>query len=57
MGANKRVKVDISRTEKLCFKLENRSMFESYSDQEDCIVQCYSLDEVMTEKMLPINCT
>ena len=51
MGANKRMKVDISRTEKLCFKLENRSMFEAYSDQEDCTVQCYSLDEVMTEKM------
>ncbi len=26
-------------------------MFDSYSDQEDCSVQCYSLDEVMTEKM------
>ncbi len=51
VGANKRVKVDISRTEKLCFKLENRPMFESYTDQEDCMVQCYSLDEVMTEKM------
>lgn len=29
VGANKRVKVDISRTEKLCFKLENRPMFDS----------------------------
>ena len=26
-------------------------MFDAYSDQEDCSVQCYSLDEVMTEKM------
>ena len=51
VGANKRVKVDISRTEKLCFTLESRPMFESYTDQEDCTVQCYSLDEVMTEKM------
>ena len=50
-GANKRVKVDISRTELLCFKLEKRPMFDAYSDQEDCSVQCYSLDEVMTEKM------
>ena len=49
--ANKRVKVDISRTELLCFKLEKRPMFDAYSDQEDCSVQCYSLDEVMTEKM------
>ena len=50
-GANKRVKVDISRTELLCFKLEKRPMFDAYSDQEDCTVQCYSLEEVMTEKM------
>ena len=51
VGANKRVKVDISRTETLCFPLESRTMFQSYTDQEDCTVQCYSLDEVMTEKM------
>ena len=51
IGANKRVKVDISRTENLCFELENRSIFETYSDQEECTVQCYSLNEVMTEKM------
>lgn len=51
IGANKRVKVDISRTEKLCFKLENRSIFDTYSDQEECTIQCYSLNEVMTEKM------
>ena len=42
VGANKSVKVDISRTEKLCFKLENRPMFDSYTDQEDCTVQCYT---------------
>ena len=51
IGANKRVKVDISRTEKLCFGVENRSIFEAYSDQEECAIQCYSLNEVMTEKM------
>ena len=51
MGANKRVKVDITRMEKLCYKLENRQMFKSYTDQEDCTIQCYSLDEVMVEKM------
>ena len=51
IGANKRVKVDISRTEKLCFELETRSIFEEYSDQEACTILCYSLSEVMTEKM------
>lgn len=51
IGANKRVKVDISRTEKLCFELESRPIFEVYSDQEECTIQCYSLNEVMTEKM------
>lgn len=50
-GANKRVKVDISRTEMLIFQLEKRPMLDAYSDQEDCMVQCYSLDEIMTEKM------
>ena len=51
IGSNKKVKVDISRSEKLCFKLENRSIFEIYSDQEECTIQCYSLNEVLTEKM------
>lgn len=51
MGANKRVKVDISRTEKLCFDLEKRQIFEIYSDQEECTLSCYSLNEVMTEKI------
>ncbi len=50
-GSNKRVKVDISRTELIRFDLENRPMFNTYTDQKDCTIQCYSLGEVMTEKM------
>ena len=49
--ANKKVKVDISRTEMICFELETRPLFESYSDREECCIKCYSLKEAMTEKM------
>ncbi len=50
-GTNKKVKVDISKTELLTYRLVERKMFNSYSDLEDCVINCYSLDEVMTEKM------
>ena len=49
--ANKKVKVDISRTEILCFDLEVHSLFDTYSDQGDCKIRCYSLKEAMAEKM------
>jgi len=51
VGSNKRVKVDISRSELLCFPLEWHSMIKKYSDQSDIKLQCYSLNEVLTEKM------
>lgn len=50
-GTNKKVKVDISKTELLMYNLVSRKMFNAYSDLEDCTINCYSLDEVMTEKM------
>jgi uncharacterized protein len=50
-GANKQVKVDISKTEILRFSVASKAMFCSYSDQEGCMFQCYSLNEVMVEKM------
>jgi predicted nucleotidyltransferase component of viral defense system len=53
-GTRKDVKVDISKNELLKFEMENKEMFNSYSDLESCepcILQCYSLPEVMTEKM------
>ncbi|KAA6346710.1 hypothetical protein EZS27_005794 [termite gut metagenome] len=50
-GTGRDVKVDISKNELLKFEIENRKMFKSYSDLKPCILQCYSLPEVMTEKM------
>jgi len=50
-GANKRVKVDISQNELLQFDVKERMMFKKYSDNEACCLKCYSLEEVMTEKM------
>lgn len=50
-GRGKQVKVDISRNELLKFDLEEKQMIEVYSDQEECSLKCYSLNEVMTEKM------
>lgn len=50
-GRGKRVKVDISRNELLKFDLEEKRMIKVYSDQKECFLKCYSLNEVMTEKM------
>ncbi len=50
-GANKQVKVDISKNELLQFEVEEREIFEKYTDHESCSLKCYSLEEVMTEKM------
>lgn len=50
-GANKQVKVDISKNELLQFDVEEKEMFEKYSDHEACSLKCYSLEEVMAEKM------
>jgi predicted nucleotidyltransferase component of viral defense system len=50
-GANKQVKVDISQNEMLQFDSKEREMFEKYSDHETCRLKCYSLEEVMTEKL------
>lgn len=53
-GANKKIKVDISRSEKLEFKPVKKSVFCNYSDQEAHELICYSLDEVLVEKMRSI---
>ncbi|WP_409029322.1 nucleotidyl transferase AbiEii/AbiGii toxin family protein [Gracilimonas sediminicola] len=50
-GNQKSVKVDISRSELLCFDSETRPAIGLYSDQDDFELQCYSLDEVLIEKM------
>jgi predicted nucleotidyltransferase component of viral defense system len=50
-GIGKRVKVDISKNELLQFELETKPLFSTYSDHIDSSVKCYSLPEVMTEKL------
>lgn len=51
LGANKRVKVDISRSEKLQFAPVMQAVLLGYSDQEEHQLQCYSLEEVLVEKL------
>ncbi len=50
-GANKQVKVDISKNELMQFDVEEREIFKKYSDYQSCSLKCYSLKEVMAEKM------
>lgn len=51
IGANKRVKVDISRSEQLQFEPVMHGTFLSYSDQEEHKLLCYPLEEVLVEKL------
>ncbi|MBE9490104.1 MAG: nucleotidyl transferase AbiEii/AbiGii toxin family protein [Bacteroidetes bacterium] len=51
LGANKKVKVDISRSETLVFEPVLNDVFISYSDQEELQLLCYSLEEVLVEKL------
>jgi uncharacterized protein len=50
-GSNKKVKVDISRTEILVFAPVLKSIFADYSDQSERQMLCYTLEEVLVEKM------
>ena len=54
MGANKRVKVDISKSEKLQFEPIIKEVITSYSDQEEHKLLCYSLEEILIEKLRSI---
>ena len=51
LGANKKVKVDISRSELLVFDPVMKKVFLGYSDQEEYELLCYPLEEVLVEKM------
>ncbi len=51
MGANKKVKVDISRSESLVFEPVMKEAFLGYTDQEDHRLLCYPLEEVLVEKL------
>jgi len=50
-GNNKRVKVDISRSEQLVFAPIMKNVLIHYSDLEEYQLLCYSLEEVLVEKM------
>lgn len=51
LGANKKVKVDIARSESLVFDPIMKDVLLIYSDQEAHQLLCYSLEEVLVEKM------
>ncbi len=51
LGSNKKVKVDISKSEKLEFKPVKKSAFLRYSDLEPHDLLCYQLEEVLVEKL------
>lgn len=52
-GANKDIKVDISKEELLCDNPQNKYIINAYSDLEDIqySILCYSLNEIIAEKM------
>jgi len=51
LGNNKKVKVDISRSEKLEFKPVMQTVLLGYSDLTEHQLLCYPLEEVLVEKM------
>lgn len=50
-GNNKRVKIDISRSEQLVFEPLMKDVFIDYTDMEEHQLLCYPLEEVLVEKM------
>ena len=50
-GSNKKVKIDVSRSEKLEFEPVLLPVFVGYSDIEDHELLCYRLEEVLIEKL------
>jgi predicted nucleotidyltransferase component of viral defense system len=50
-GNNKRVKIDISRSEQLVFEPVMKDVFIDYSDMVEHQLLCYPLEEVLVEKM------
>jgi predicted nucleotidyltransferase component of viral defense system len=51
LGANKKVKVDIAKTEQLEFEPVSQNVILCYSDQEEHQLFCYPLEETLVEKM------
>lgn len=51
LGSNRKVKVDISRSEVLVFEPVKQNAFLGYTDQENHELLCYTLQEVLVEKL------
>lgn len=51
LAGNKKVKVDISRSEKLEFKPVMNAVILNYTDLEEHQLLCYPLEEILVEKM------
>lgn len=54
VGSNKKVKVDISKSENLVFEPVTNTVFLGYTDQEKHQLLCYSLEEILVEKLRSI---
>jgi len=54
IGAHKSVKVDISKSEELQFEPINKLVFLTYTDQEKHKLLCYTLEEILVEKLRSI---
>jgi predicted nucleotidyltransferase component of viral defense system len=50
-GSNKKVKIDISKNEELQFPVAQNQAILGYSDQTAHQLQCYTLEEVLAEKL------
>ena len=50
-GSNKKIKVDISRNEELVFEPVLKSAIINYTDLQDYQLLCYTLEEVLVEKL------
>ncbi|MCK5840134.1 MAG: nucleotidyl transferase AbiEii/AbiGii toxin family protein [Bacteroidales bacterium] len=51
LGTNKRVKVDISRSEHLEFEPITKDVILTYTDQDEHKLLCYPLEEMLVEKL------
>ena len=51
LSRNKKIKVDISKTELMVYQPVVRTCFKEYSDLDLFDLNCYTLEEIMVEKM------
>lgn len=54
LGSNKKVKVDISKSELIVFNPTPNTSFNEYSDLEPFDLKCYPMEEILVEKMRSI---